>query len=323
MGKVLVAAHSLRRWLLPDEGENDDISDDFNEAVDDTPRERTRFQDRLLDLWHKAVPLFKDGGDKIEPDIDSEYNYDMDQDDVMPDDFYDESASEDDGAESSEIPAHDHAAATPQRRQTIDRLPNKPVRLTGGSNRRAANIHSPYAKRIRQTEGSDTVVVSNVCNTLQWNRTQGLLVITENTPQDSGEQGGRAVEVSARLLTDRVVPLLVGVMEAIDDAARFAAAPKKPAPAEAGRVRRAQRIRQLDKNAPWWQNDLPYMIESGQNTFIWYRNSRKLQVTREKHLDDRGLMLSGKSVILHVDALDESAKPVFEEILKMRSYSRA
>jgi hypothetical protein len=62
------------------------------------------------------------------------------------------------------------------------------------------------------------------------------------------------------------------------------------------------------------------MVESGQNTFIWYRASKKLQVSREKYVDDRGLMLNAKSVILHVDALDASAKGIFEEMLNIRGF---
>lgn len=182
----------------------------------------------------------------------------------------------------------------------IERTRQRSVRL-----RRAVNVHSPYAFKPPK-RASEVTVLETSENTIKWNKSQGSLIITERDHADEfgGVIKGGVVEVNVAMLDAKAVPLIRGVIASIDlSIDKFDVT-----------------ARQCDDDAPWWVKDPPYMIESGQNTFIWYRTSRRLQVSREKAVDDRGVLTSVNHVHLCLDCLSEdeaaSLKGIFGEMLQ-------
>jgi hypothetical protein len=162
--------------------------------------------------------------------------------------------------------------------------------------------------------------ISTERNDLTWDRARGILTIAEPILEDAdpfeqeiprATRRKRSVALTIRMLDERIVPILLGVINAIEDGgSQDPASPPEPQP-RVGRHAAAQPAAVDD--------DLPYVCESGANTFCWYRAARTLKIYSQKRVDDRGLLHSSKCVALHVRALPAAAKALFTEILQLRA----
>ncbi|MDR1263195.1 MAG: hypothetical protein LBK46_06875 [Oscillospiraceae bacterium] len=231
----------------------------------------------------------------------------------------------------------DHAAPlteAPQRQRVYATSPMttetapQPDRLLTSKKRRRTTVHSPIAVKqnlqhnfkLDLDRAPKPERISTERNDLTWDRTRGILTIAEPILEDAdpfeqeiprATRRKRSVALTIRMLDERIVPILLGVINAIetDDASDSASAPE-PQP-RIGRHAASQPAAVDD--------DLPYVCESGANTFCWYRAARTLKIYGQKRVDDRGLLHSSKCVVLHVRELPTGAKALFTEILQLRA----
>jgi hypothetical protein len=158
-------------------------------------------------------------------------------------------------------------------------------------------IHSPHVRggTLEDRRSAPVVIVENDYNALELKSEEGELIIIEK--EEDGTE--KSVAVGLKLLDQRVKPVWSGILDIIrDNGDGNGAVPTDP---------------------PNPLLERPYMVESGQNTFLWYRQSKRLDISREKTMDDQGLILSAGSVTLHVGCLGKEAVQIFEKLLSIRS----
>jgi len=152
-------------------------------------------------------------------------------------------------------------------------------------------------------------------NELTWYPQRKLLRIAEPSWTDEkGRHPGFAIDVRLDARRDRLAALFQGLEEA---------RPSQPELPEA-RARRSERHKpeaagqatDAPDETAFQGMELPYVIETGFNTFCWYRKARVLQVAHTKRLDDTGLMLSDTAMTLYVGELGDGARAFFTDILK-------
>ena len=251
---------------------------------------------RLHELWRKLVPQLEpvhDDPDPDEPESDAEYDDDILDGLNGPNDLYEPNGGQGEAGEYTEDengePEYETFSA---KHETMTRR----ARGRSPNSRRAGFVHSPYVRgaNLAGRSAPASIEVSNEYNWLSYCPSEGTLTVSE---LDDGETLG-TVEVGVKFLDDRVSPVWTGVIEAI-------------------RANREER-RRPDDNEPN-PAERPFMIESGQNTFIWYRESRRLVLSRDKTEDESGLLMSAGSVTLHVGRLGKDALPLFEHLALHRA----
>jgi hypothetical protein len=288
-------------------------------------------------IWSRLMPGVSDEYERDDADVDDETIPDDPADDydygTEADGGYDgdDTAGMDDPGGACEIidDTDEHIIKTARRDDQPIRLKqprtvapadreSAPDHIIQNKNRRPTTIHSPIAQRFELPRAGEPERISTPYNELAWDRAKGLLTIAEPIPEDMdmdnprSTRRTRSVTLAIRRLDERIVPVLMGVLNAIDDGSDV-----KPAAAPIRRVRRADRhASNRDGEA---RQDLPYVCESGDNTFCWYRLAKLLKIYGQKRVDDRGLLHSTKCVALHVRALPADAKTIFMEILQTRA----
>ncbi|MDR0397459.1 MAG: hypothetical protein LBH66_09185 [Oscillospiraceae bacterium] len=276
-----------------DDYPEEDIGEPFEYVRAAVTRATVHISDALRALWSRLMPYeaesedsFADGDIDEPPDV-GETSADT-GDDIIDDtdehiiELPDETPSEPDDTSSGEVPA-------------------KYDRLLSGKKRRRVSIHSPAARRPERAISQPPLFIATPDNELSWDRARGVLTVTEPILEEadplepSGSRDARrkrSATLDIRMLDERIIPVFLGVINAIgldgDEAEPSAA-------------------------------DLPYVCESGPNTFCWYRAARLLRIYGQKRVDDKGLLHSSKCVELHAQSLPPQAKGLFTEILAMRS----
>jgi len=185
-------------------------------------------------------------------------------------------------------------------------IPLGRVRIPKANERRRKIIHSPIARLQTASAPVPRIEeISNELNVLTWDQTLGKLHISEPYWMDARgiERRGTTVELNVRALDPRAIPILSAVLSAME-------------PKTESRVRRSAKYQKIESVPRWWEQELPYVVETGSNTFCWYRASKKLQISGTKVMDENGVLRNGTTVVLHVDQLSATARRLFEGVLR-------
>ncbi|MDR1600573.1 MAG: hypothetical protein LBS11_12010 [Oscillospiraceae bacterium] len=308
---------------------DDTISEPFENARAVMSQAASRVGQAFRAAWSRLVPNLSESGDDLQDEEDVEpEDGQADYDDPIGETPDEEEIIDDTDEHIIEMPPEERAlraaSADPARQP-------RPDRLLSGKRRRPVTIHSPIARKPEPPKALAPLMIATPDNELSWDRARGILTVTEPILEDADPlepsdarvpRRKRSVALTVRMLDERIVPVLLGVINAIDG--------DEPAPPAAGasddtaspgaeddnprRVRRAER--RVTQAAA---SDLPYVCESGPNTYCWYRAARLLRIYGQKRVDDKGLLHSSRCVELHVRSLPVEAKELFTEILAARA----
>ncbi|GHU72505.1 hypothetical protein AGMMS49992_08610 [Clostridia bacterium] len=253
----------------------------------------------LRAAWSRLVPTVLDTDDDWEdpgdddPDDEPTDIVDEDDDPIMVIDATDDHYIEQQDARPAPMPLR------PREVPAAPQLP--PVytdHLITGKRRRPTTIHTHITQRVEPDHGPAPQTLASPYNELSWDSNRAILTVSEpvweewNQDDPHPARRRRSVELAIHTFDERIVPVLLGVINAIDGNA---------------------------EPSGEWINELPYVCESGQNTFCWYRQNRQLKIFWQRHMDDKGLVRSSRCVVLNAGALPLDAKPLFQEILNLRA----
>ncbi|MDR2505620.1 MAG: hypothetical protein LBD16_05885 [Oscillospiraceae bacterium] len=244
--------------------------------------------EKLKNWWRKAVPaiIFRD--EKKEDPYEDRYEDDLTEEEYE-DDAEDAEDAESAEEEYSEEQDDDYEDTPRKKRRSVNGA-------AAGGGSRIGYMHTPHIRggTLEERRAAASAVIENDYNALILKPDEGELIVIEK-----GEDGAEtSVSVGLKLLDQRVKPVWSGIVDVIRDSGGGSASPSDP---------------------PNPLIERPYMVESGQNTFLWYRQSKRLDISREKTMDEQGLILSAGSVTLHVGCLGDEALSLFEKLLSARS----